>query len=253
MEMGRNFVFSFLILLSLLFSGLEGGTLSERWEIVGPHAMKCPQSGSDTIVKATEKTAQDSSSSSSICSDPTSAIRLEYSISKLTKYGEAKYRIKKKDCDEDFASGTEPVRGITSQNKDNTKKGNEPFSLMSLSSESDNDGSITASVELSLANASSPSLLSWLWSKTKKVQDDGNRTVEFCIRMSLWLPQPGGDEVNFRESNVAVTLAQRRGIVIDSIMVNPKKLKTVKVNIGSFSPTTGKQGEGSDINKNDEL
>ncbi|MGK3735607.1 MAG: hypothetical protein ACI8RD_008759 [Bacillariaceae sp.] len=249
LSIGRSsYVFLLLLLLTSFRKvegdGSDGAELFKRWDVSDPTAMICREGVKDDNV------ALDSNSTSD-CNNPTSAIRLEYTLHKLAKY--AKYQIfHKEDCEEEFDIGTEPVQGT----------------VISLSPESNGeDDTATASVEFFPVIVSSSSWSSWWRSLTEKKQ-----TVEFCIRVGLWTsPKSDAMEVNFRETIVSVTYynskdnynktkkngrdvsssddttVQRKEYVIERVSVTPKPLRSVTVNVmGSSSGTIEKT-------ENDEL
>mmetsp|Transcript_21821 Transcript_21821/g.24376 ORF Transcript_21821/g.24376 Transcript_21821/m.24376 type:complete len:266 (-) Transcript_21821:156-953(-) len=253
------------LLLLLLKSPLKGegeddDLFVKRWEISDPRATICEEG---------------------TCTDPSSSIRLEYTIHKQAK--DAKFRIFKKDCEEEFDDGTEPVRGTTPSSKEIVNKDIDPFTAMSLSPNEDDD-STTASVEFSPVIASLSLWSSW-WKDAKKkiLDDDDGRTKEFCIRMSLWTSSKSDAmEVNFRETVVAVTYydtkdkdnmtkekdddvspsddtnIQKLEFGIESVMLFPRPLRGVEVQMVGMgaSNTVGKKsknGHHSDSIQNDEL
>jgi len=257
-------IFLLLLLLKSPLKG-EGVDLVKRWEISDPRAIICEEG---------------------TCNDPLSSIRLEYTINKQAKY--AKYRIFEKDCEEEFDDGTEPVRGTTPSGKEILNKDIDPFTAMSLSPESnEDDDTTTASAEFSPVIASLSSWSSWWKDIKKKMRDDDDpnsadkRTIEFCIRMSLWTSSKSDAmEVNFRETVVAVTYydtkdkdnkteekdddvsssddtnIQKLEFGVESVIVIPKPLRGVEVNIMGSSATIGntdKNRKGSDSIQNDEL
>jgi len=249
------------LLLLLLRSPLKGeGTdlLVKRWEISDPRATICEEG---------------------TCTDSSSSVRLEYTIHKQAK--DAKFRIFKKDCEEEFDDGTEPVRGTTPSSKEIVNKDIDPFTVMSLSPNEDDD-STTASVEFSPVIASLSLWSSWWKDVRKKIlNDDDGRTIEFCIRMSVWTSSKSDAiEVNLRETVVVVTYydtkdkdnmtkekdddvspsddtnIQKLEFGIKSVMVIPRPLRGVEVNIMGASTTVGKidkNGKDSDSIQNDEL
>jgi hypothetical protein len=188
------------------------------------------------------------SNSTSDCKNPLSALRLEHTLNKLSKY--AKYQILHTDCEEEFDIGTEPVQGT----------------VISLSPESNGeDDTVTASVEFFPVIVSSSSWSSW-WSLTEKKQ-----TVEFCLRFGVWTsPKSDAMEVNFRETIVSMTYykskdnynktkkngrdlsssddrtVQRKEYVIDTVSATPKLLRSVYVSVMGSSGSIEKT-------ENDEL
>jgi len=256
-----SFIFLLLLLLRSPLKGEGNDLLVKRWEISDPRATICEEG---------------------TCTDPSSSVRLEYTIHKQAK--DAKFRIFKKDCEEEFDDGTEPVRGTTPSSKEIVNKDIDPFTAMSLSPNEDDD-STTASVEFSpvIASLSLWSLWSSWWKDAKKkiLDDDDGRTKEFCIRMSLWTSSKSDAmEVNFRETVVAVTYydtkdkdnmtkekdddvspsddtnTQKLESGVESVMVFPRPLRGVEVNVMGASTTVGKiniNGKDSDSIQNDEL
>ena len=93
--------------------------------------------------------------------------------------------------------------------------------------------------------------------------EEQQKTIEFCVRMGLWLPPAAGRmEVNFRETNVAVTFnkkasSEHDGYVVNSVALHPKKLVSISVKLGSSATTMVKDekdtAEGSSGGKKDEL
>jgi len=256
-------IFLLLLLLRSPLKGEGNDLLVKRWEISDPRATICEEG---------------------TCTDSSSSVRLEYTIHKQAK--DAKFRIFKKDCEEEFDDGTEPVRGTTPSSKEIVNKDIDPFTVMSLSPNEDDD-STTASVEFSpvIASFSLWSLWSSWWKDAKKkiLDDDDGRTKEFCIRMSLWTSSKSDAmEVNFRETVVAVTYydtkdkdnmtkekdddvspsddtnIQKLEFGIESVMLFPRPLRGVEVQMVGMgaSSTVGKidkNGKDSDSIQNDEL
>jgi len=250
-------IFLLLILLRSPLKG-EGTDLVKRWEISDPRATICEEG---------------------TCTDSSSSLRLEYTIHEQSKH--AKFRIFKNDCEEGFDDGTEPVRATTPSGKEIVNKDSDPFTAMSLSPNEDDD-STTASVEFSPVIASLSLWSSW-WKDVKKkmLDDDDGRTIEFCIRMSLWTSSKSDAmEVNFRETVVAVTYydtkekdnkskekdddvspsddtnIQKLKFGVESVIVIPRPLRGVDINIMGASTNVGKidkNGKGSDSIQNDEL
>jgi len=160
----------------------------------------------------------------------------------------------------------------------------DPFTVMSLSPNEDDDDSTTASVEFSLVIASLSLWSSWWKDVSKKIlNDDDGRTIEFCIGMSVWTSSKSDAiEVNVRETNVAVTFydtkdkdnmtkdkdddvspsddtnIQKLEFGIESVVLIPRPLRGVEVHmVGMGASSTvgkvGKNGHHSDSIQNDEL
>jgi len=248
------------LLLLLLRSPVKGNDhfLTKRWDISDPRAIKCEEG---------------------TCNDPSSSIRLEYTIHKQSKY--AKYRIFEKDCKEEFDE--EPVRGNTPSGTETVDKDIDPFTAMSFSPRSnDDDDTTTASVEFSPVIASLSSWSSWWKNIKKKMHDDDpnnadGRTIEFCIRMSLWTSsESNAIQVNFRETDVAVTYYdtedkdnkteekdydvsssddttfERWEFGVQSVTVTPRPLVGVSINIMGSSTFTG-MGSSTSIGETDSI
>lgn len=246
--------FSFLLILLPLCSlrqAVRADTdLKNAWDIQGPIGKKCLVTGSDVDAAPTE-----SDISSTVCDDSSSAIRLEYTIHKNAKY--PKYKIFQKGCEEVFDIGTEPVRGSMSPGEDNR-------TALVFSPASYNDDTVTATLEILPTKDS----LSSPWWRRMSNTELKQHTVEFCIRMGLWLPpQAGNMEVNFRETNFVVTFNktsdddndndkseesdrdESSDYFVDSVTVNPKELVHIAVNLMGATASTVK----GKIEKNDEL
>jgi len=144
------------------------------------------------------------------------------------------------------------------------------------------DDSTTASVEFSPVIASLSLWSSW-WKdiKQKMLDDDDGRTIEFCIRMSLWTSSKSDAmEVNFRETVVAVTYydtkdkdnktkgkdddvspsddtnVQKLEVGVESVIVTPRPLRGVDINIMGASTNVinrDKNGKDSGSIQNEEL
>jgi len=191
---------------------VNGVDLKNMWDIQGPNGKKC-LAVADAI---------DSIS----CDDSSSVIRLEYKIHEKAKY--PKYQIFQKECQEYFEAGTEPIRGILSPDEDNRI-------ALSLTPTSDGNDAQTASLEILLTE---DSLSSSLWRRLSNMEQE-HKTIEFCVRMGLWLPPEAGNmEVNFRETNVSMkftkkTTGEGNRYVFDSFVLNPKELVGISVNLGS--------------------
>jgi len=153
-------IFLLLLLLGSPLKGEDDDLFVKRWEISDPRATICEEG--------------------TTCTDSSSSVRLEYTIHELAK--DAKFRIFKKDCEEEFDDGTEPVRATTTpSSKEIVNKDIDPFTVMSLSPNEDDD-STTASVEFSPVIASLSLWSSWWKDVRKKIlNDDDGRTIEFCI------------------------------------------------------------------------
>mmetsp|Transcript_19810 Transcript_19810/g.22859 ORF Transcript_19810/g.22859 Transcript_19810/m.22859 type:complete len:265 (-) Transcript_19810:149-943(-) len=254
-------IFLLLLLLTSPLKGEDDDLFVKRWEISDPRATICEEG---------------------TCTDPSSSIRLEYTIHKQAK--DAKFRIFKKDCEEEFDDGTEPVRATTTPlSKEIVNKDIDPFTVMSLSPNEDDD-STTASVEFSPVIASLSLWSSWWKDVRKKIlNDDDGRTIEFCIGMSVWTSSKSDAiEVNVRETNIALTFydmkdndnttkekdddvspsddtnIQKLEFGIESVMLFPRPLRGVEVQmVGMGASSTagkkGKNGHHSDSIQNDEL
>jgi len=252
-------IFLLLLLLGSPLKGEDTDLFVKRWEISDPRATICEEG---------------------TCTDSSSSVRLEYTIHELAK--DVKFRILKKDCEEEFDEGTEPVRSTTPSSKEIVNKDIDPFTV-SLSP-NDDDDSTTASVEFSPVIASLSLWSSW-WEDVKKkiLNDDDGRAIEFCICMSVWTSSKSDAiEVNVRETNVAVTFydtkdkdnmtkekdddvspsddtnIQKLEFGIESVMLFPRPLRGVEVKMVGMgaSSTVGKidkNGKDSDSIQNDEL
>jgi len=234
-----------LLPLCSLQSIVNGVDLKNAWDILDATSKKCLAEDDVDILPT------DSAVNSTVCGDSSSVIRLDYTIHKAAKY--PKYQIFQKECDEEFEAGTEPMRGIMSPDEDNRI-------ALSISPASD-DETATASLEVRVTNDS----LSSSWWRRLSDTEKQQKTIEFCVRMGLWLPPAAGKiEVNFRETNVAVTFnkkasSEHDSYVVHSVALDPKGLIGIAVHLGSS--TTGKTmvkdekdtPEGSSEEKKDEL
>jgi len=200
-----------LLPLCFLRNFVSANDLKNIWDIQGPELKKCRNTGSDD---------------DSICNHSSSAIRLDYIIHKRNKY--AKYRIFQKECAEAFDAGTEPVRGSKMiPGRDNL------FSLTLSPPTGDEDDKILASLEIRPTDdALTPSWWQRLTSNANQEQ-----TIEFCIRMGLWLPpEAGGMEVNFRETNIALQYIKQDngdGYVFNDSLIDPKVPRSVTVKLSA--------------------
>mmetsp|Transcript_764 Transcript_764/g.1607 ORF Transcript_764/g.1607 Transcript_764/m.1607 type:complete len:260 (+) Transcript_764:101-880(+) len=215
---------------------------AHRWDLVDPVGKKC-------LLRSDSKVDQ---SDGVTCKYASAAIRMEYMIHKSAKY--SKYQIFRKECEERYEPGTEPVRGTISPEKDHTIP-------MSLSPEVDDNDIVTASLEL-LPNKDyfAPS-----WFQRFTGTEKQQHTVDFCIRMSLWTaPEEGNVEVNFRETDVMINLntttsdsADGGNVVVDSFELEYKELRSVTVTFNGMTQGAvegRKEDEGSmSTDKSDEL
>lgn len=249
--------FSFLLILLPLCSlrqAVHAETdLKNAWDIQGPIGKKCLVTGSDVDAAV----PAESDTISTVCDDSSSAIRLEYTIHKNAKY--PKYQIFQKGCEEVFDIGTEPVRGTMSPGEDNR-------TALSFSPASYDHDEVTATIEILPTKDS----LSSPWWRRLSNTELQQHTVEFCIRMGLWIPpQAGNMEVNFRETNFVVTFNKTSGddnddkseesdrdessdYVVDSVTVDPKPLIGISVSLMGATGATMK-GDVVEEGKNDEL
>ena len=176
----RSWFLSFLLLpliCSLIIkevaeaiSEAERLDVRQRWGILGPRASKCWVAEDDH-----DENDNDNGDDTIVrCASLSSKIRLDYTIHKDSNVN---YRIFQKDCKEKFVRGTEPIK----------------TEIMRVSPSTE-----TASIELSIGNTIIPA-------------SSSQSPVEFCVRIGMTLPISGGDsmEVNFRETNVAVTYYYR--------------------------------------------
>jgi hypothetical protein len=238
-----SFLLNLLPLCSLQ-SIVNGVDLKNAWDISGPTSKKCLAEDDVDILPT------DSAVNSTICDDSSSVIRLDYTIHKNAKH--PKYQIFQKECQEEFEAGTEPIRGIMSPDEDNRI-------ALSVSPTSDGYDTVTALLEVRLTKDS----LSSSWWRRLSNTEKQQHTIEFCVRMGLWLPPEAGKmEVNFRETNVAVTFnkkasSEHDGYVVNSVALHPKKLVSISVKLGSSATTMVKDekdtAEGSSGGKKDEL
>jgi hypothetical protein len=209
-----------LLLLCSLQSIVNGVDLKNLWDISDTTGKKCLAEDDVDILRT------DSAVNGTSCDDSSSVIRLDYTIHKNAKY--PKYKIFQKECDEEFEAGTEPMRGIMSPDEDN-------MIALSVSPASDVDETVTASLELRVTNDS----LSSSWWRRLSNTEEQQKTIEFCVRMGLWLPPAAGRmEVNFRETNVAVTFnkkanSEHDSYAVHSVALEPKELIGVLVHVGS--------------------
>jgi hypothetical protein len=180
---------SHLLFLFLLFHPARSN-LADRWKIEGPRAV-------------VEK-------------DPSSSFRLEYTVSSKSKF--ARYKTFQKGCQEEYADGVgDEKNGVQSPVKGTGEPvGEAGKSLLSMTLSPDSSSSTDdqiASVSFEIPNISkkaesfSSFSIADLVSMASSYFSSGRTTLEFCIRMGLWLPPEAGEnEVNFRETNVKVTL-----------------------------------------------
>ena len=222
----RTVPFRRLACLALFFSSLSicslrcaaNNGLEKLWDIQGPEGKIC-RSERDNDVPSSEGEIE-----TATCDNSSSIIRLDYTIHKNAKY--PMYRIYRKDCQEEFEAGTEIVFGSISPDEDKR------MNLSTSASPDDNDH-VTASLEILLAEGSLTK--SWWERLTFYVYQE--KTVDFCVRTGLWLPpQAGKTEVNFRETNIAVTFGKEEGAeqddyTVKSVSVNPKDLVGIEVNL----------------------
>jgi hypothetical protein len=215
------------------------------WDIQDPEGKICLSEGDNGIVPT------ESTTNRTTCGNSSSVIRLHYAIHKNADY--PSYRIFQKECEEEFEAGTEPIVG--SMPPDEDKRIN-----LSKSATSDLDERVTASLEILLADGS----LTSPWWRRLTSNEEQEKTIEFCIRMGLWLPpQAGKMEVNFRETNVAMIFekeanGERDGYVVKSVVLEQKELISVNVNLMGSSSAGKIEGEQEDeiegsIEKKDEL
>jgi len=210
--------FNLLSLLSLRFVVVDGD-MRNTWNIEGPDGKKCLAEGDVDNVSSPDIPVNDT-----VCESESSVIRLNYTIGKTVEY--PKYQIFQKDCKEVFVAGTEPIQGIMSPDDDNT-------TALSMSPSLDGHDNKIASLELRLTKASLPSF----WKALAQRLSNTGQTVEFCIRMGLWLDLGQEKmEVNFRETNVVLTLQKITSdesdhYVVDSLVLDPLKPRSIKVEL----------------------
>jgi len=231
--------------LFFLKSMVNGADLKNAWDIIGPNGKKClPEGDVGSLLTG-------SAINSTICDDSSSAIRLNYTIHKNAKY--AKYKIFQKECQEEFEVGTEPIQGIMPPDEDSKI-------ALSLSPSTDGYDTIAASFEI----RPTKDYLSSPWWRRLSNTEKQQLTIEFCVRMGLWLPPEAGQiEVNFRETNVVVSFNKESsgegdGYIVNSVELNAKELVGIKINLmGSTGAAIVKDekdpAEGSSGGKNDEL
>ncbi|KAL3915519.1 MAG: hypothetical protein SGILL_005614 [Bacillariaceae sp.] len=178
----------YIITLALLLRQAHAD-LAERWKI-DRRGSKIPQDGS------------------------ASSFQLEYTVSDKVQF--ARYKIFQKGCKEEFGVSEgertvqAPVKGSGEVAGDPEKK--HRALQLTPDKDSSNDDQI-ASVTFTIAAPSeeaadsTPSYsISDLVSTVMSYFSD-EITIEFCIRVGLWTPPEAGDmEVNFRETDVAVSI-----------------------------------------------
>lgn len=233
----------FVLVLLGIPSFLEANDiLFKKWDIRDPLGRKCDEG---------------------TCNHDVSDIRLEYTISHLAKY--PRYRILRKDCEEVFDDGEEPIRDSSPEG---VKVVNN-YAVMSTSRKlNDDEQSAISSAEFLIAVDSFSSWSSWLSDITKN-----RRTLEFCVRFSLWTSSKSDAiEVNFRDINVDVTLLDKKtkdtrqkdndndassitksGFVVNDVKLVPLELIGVEVNIlGASSKMDNSKKDDKDESR-DEL
>jgi hypothetical protein len=214
------------------FLSLVKASLEDTWKIDGPRA-KIKISPVNNDNNAAEKNSDSKLLPCDTCRSP-QAFQLEYSISNKVKL--ARYKVFQLDCNNEFEVGTELVQGTGDIIE---KEGSGPFYTMDISSNPLDDSQI-ASVELvptiaaSTNETSARSYLMDLYSVISAYLfgDDvaHTTTVRFCIRMGLFLPpEAGGMEVNFRETNVIVTL--REDLSVQHVELEARPMNPVTVHI----------------------
>lgn len=217
-----SFLFCFLQHLYSRDSFANGFDLRKLWDIQGPDGKKCLTQAEVDIVPT------GGAINSTVCEDSASIARLDYTIHKNAKY--PKYQIFQKECKEEFTAGTEPIRGTKSPDEDNKI-------ALSVSPASDDVDTVTASLEILLTEDSLTS--SW-WRQLTNTEKQ-QQTIQFCVRMGLWLPPEAGKmEVNFRETNVAVILdktasGEHGGYVVNGVVLDAKELAQISVQVAGSS------------------
>ncbi|KAG7372569.1 hypothetical protein IV203_018712 [Nitzschia inconspicua] len=225
----RDMVY-FIVCLFLVLSPhlslitLTDASLEDDWKIDGP------------IVVATASTVPKDKKS----------FRLQYLISDQAK--RAQYKLFQQDCQEIFAEGTQNIQGNGDAVVAAEQGAVAPAYTMSTFPNPSGHGQI-ASVDLAITSTAivaqtiplsslSDGILSWLYSwipgnnNSNNSNNDNNRhTVVFCIRMGLSLPpEVGGMEVNFRETNVKVTLGNDVS-TIQSVDLEPRPVNSLTIHI----------------------
>ena len=199
--------------------------LSAWWAIEGPDGKICLHEGDG----------------GNVCDDAVSVIRLNYTIHKTVKI--AKHEIFKKECEEKFEVGDEPFKSKSD--------------ALSLSSPSDSDDTITASIEMFVKEG----YLTAPWWRRMSNTEKQQKSIEFCIKMGLWLPPDVGNMmVNFRETNVDVMFERRERVdgeeyAVSNIVLEPKELRKISVDFGGLGGEidTKKDNEDTgDISSSDE-
>lgn len=218
----RAISFRMLSWISLfVFCSLQcaaNGGLEKLWDIKGPEGKLCRSGGENGVLSS------EGAFETMLCDDSSSIMRLDYTIHKNMKF--PMYRIFKKDCTEEFDEGREPILGSMSPDED--KRMN-----LSTSASPSNEESVTASLEILLAEGALTK--SWWQRLTFYLYEE--QTVEFCVRTGLWLPpQAGKTEVNFRETNIAITFSKEEGsgqdgYSVKAFAVEPKELVGVEIKL----------------------
>lgn len=209
------FVVSIILFCCSLRCRADPGQLESLWNIQDPEAKICRARGE------LDNLPPNSTITSKICDNRSSVIQMEYTIHQNAKF--PKYKIFQKDCQAEFEDGTEQVKSSVSPDEDGR------FDLAKTAGSSGGD-SVTASLEILLAEGS----LKTSWWQLLTFSEREPQTIEFCIHMGLWLPpQAGKMEVNFRDTNVAVTFDKDGSIT--NITLDTLELKSVKIDLAGGS------------------
>ncbi|KAG7343413.1 hypothetical protein IV203_021358 [Nitzschia inconspicua] len=167
------------------------------------------------------------------------SFRLQYLISNQAKH--AQYKLFQQDCQEIFAEGTQITQGNGDAIVAAEQGAVAPAYTMSTFPNPSGHGQI-ASVDIAITSTAtvaktvplsslSDGILSWLYSWIPGNNNNNRHAIVFCIRMGLSLPpEVGGMEVNFRETNVKVTLGNDVS-TIHSVDLEPRPVNSLTVQI----------------------
>jgi hypothetical protein len=234
-----------MVLLLLSFLCATKASLENTWKIDGPHV----HLSHGNNVKA---------------------FQLQYFVSDKAKF--ARYTIfQGNNCEQAFEEGTEVVRGngqvVTTIAAPLSKEEEEdddddestkapPSYTMTIIDNPSGDGQIasvklvpTTSTTTKTVAPRSSSMFGWVSSLHSWITGDDKNILHFCLRMGLWLPPEAGEqEVNFRETNVKVTLGGDDGKTIQSVELEARPMNPVQVHILGGKVKSG----GDPIQKEDD-
>mmetsp|Transcript_22529 Transcript_22529/g.53222 ORF Transcript_22529/g.53222 Transcript_22529/m.53222 type:complete len:333 (+) Transcript_22529:86-1084(+) len=167
--------------------------LGDMWRIEDPIAVLLSPAG-ETPPATSDGTETDGT-------EKVRSFQLEYTISSTPKY--ARYRILKKNCREYYKPGQEPVmaKAPVAQQQQSVEDGD---------TKDHTRGQIMyiPNIEPSETNSQDQKVTAKFVAKVppRLSSDDDDATVEFCVRIGVFLPPQAGEmEVNFRETNVKMS------------------------------------------------